>query len=42
MAQDKGGNIVDTYSGVSVTAMLVAAPVSGVLLPSAQVSSDIR
>lgn len=41
-SQDKGGNIVDTYSEGGVTATLVASPASGVLLPSTKVSSGIR
>lgn len=40
--QDKGGNVVEAYTGGSVAATLVVVPGSGALLPSSEVSSDIR
>lgn len=40
--QDKGGNVVETYTGGSVTATLVAVPGSGQLLPASEVSEDIQ
>eukprot|EP00752_Nemacystus_decipiens_P003960 g3626.t1 len=40
--QDKGGNVVESYSGGSVTATLVAVPGSGTLLPSSEVSENIQ
>ncbi|CAM9243696.1 unnamed protein product, partial [Ectocarpus sp. 8 AP-2014] len=40
--QDKGGNVVDTYSGGRVTAALVADAGLGELLPAYQVSQEIR
>ncbi|CAM9692628.1 unnamed protein product, partial [Hapterophycus canaliculatus] len=40
--QDKGGNVVETYSEGRIEATLVAAPGLGVLLPASEVSADIR
>ncbi|CAM9102436.1 unnamed protein product [Scytosiphon promiscuus] len=40
--QDKGGNVVDTYSGGQIAATLVAAPGSGVLLPAGEIYGDIQ
>lgn len=40
--QDKGGNVVKSYSGGEITAWLLEVPGLGSLLPSERVSDTIR